>query len=105
MITTTLVLQQVAGIRSHADASRVIISTLDDLVKFGAAKRVGKAWELNGKVIARESEYIDSMQRPRSMITFGSILSLAAALKATNPKLRACLMEAAGNLSDLEEMK
>lgn len=104
MITNTLILYRYAGVRDHQAAMRLVKRTLEDLTGSGAVKKVGTVWELNGRVIARELEYDDDFNRVHVLIQFGSVFALAAALKASNTKMREYLMKTASALDNLEEM-
>ncbi|WEM05592.1 hypothetical protein [Pseudomonas phage vB_PaeM-G11] len=90
-------LHELAPVRTHSDLMRTILKGLSELAQGGVITRKGGAlgvYFADQTVIAEEYHYVDSMNRERVALKFGSWLCLALALKVSREDTRLVLLQA-----------
>jgi len=87
-------LHELAPVRTHSDLMRTILKGLSELAQGGVITRKGGAYVADQTVIAEEYRYVDSMNRERIALKFGSWLCLALALKVSREDTRLVLLQA-----------
>ena len=87
-------LHELAPVRTHSDLMRTILKGLSELAQGGVITRKGGTYVADQTVIAEEYRYVDSMNRERIALKFGSWLCLALALKVSREDTRLVLLQA-----------
>lgn len=87
-------LHELAPVRTHSDLMRTILKGLSELAQAGVIIRQGGAYFADQTAIAEEYRYVDSMNRERLALKFGSWLCLALALKVSREDTRLVLLQA-----------
>lgn len=90
----TLTLHTRAPVRTHSDFIRTFYKGLDELVHGGLLVKRAGTWSFGHVIVAKEFDDVDSMNRPRKALRFGSWLCLALALKVSREDVRQMLLDA-----------
>ena len=89
----TAKLHEIAPVRTHSDLIRSFHSGLAELVDGGALVVKDRKWFAGNALVAEYADYVDTQNRSRVCIRFGSWLSLALALKVSRAETRQALLD------------